>query len=127
MPRNALEFTAFKAGYRADHAIDLTQPPFDADAESWEHPTDYTACLALADAARDAAIDAIRYRSVRDPGRRHNIALLACTAFTGDQPIEYRTWRLSFSPSGINALCDWPEQRIGFPLAMFANDPRIDK
>lgn len=125
LPRNALEFTAFKAGYRADHAIDLTQPPFDADAAAWEHPTDYTACLALADAARDAAIDAIRYRSVRDPGRRHNIAILTCSAFSRDHPDTYRTWRLALSSSGVNALCDSPELRLAFPLSVFQGDRRF--
>ena len=39
---------------RTDRAIDLTRPPLDRDAAAWTHPTDYAACQAIADVAREA-------------------------------------------------------------------------
>jgi hypothetical protein len=48
-------------------AIDLTQPPWLAARPSWVHASDYSATQALADEARDKAIEWIRYESVREP------------------------------------------------------------
>jgi hypothetical protein len=39
----------------------------------WMHATDYRHCQALADTARAAKIEIIRYRSVRDPGQGINL------------------------------------------------------
>lgn len=124
-PRNALEFTAFSVSYAASRAIDLTTGIFAAHSASWESPGDYSACLALADVALEARLDAIRYRSVRDSAHGSNIAILSCEAFTVDRPEEYRTWRLVLSSGGVSALCDWPEQRLALPMSAFAHDPRI--
>lgn len=56
-PRNALEFTAFESRYATKRGIDLLAQPFARHAEHWTHLTDYTACLALADAAHQAGIE----------------------------------------------------------------------
>lgn len=124
-PRNALEFTAFEARFRSAAAIDLTEPPFVREAAKWAEATDYSHCLALADAAREAGVTVIRYQSVRDPAKRANLALLSCTAFAGDKPSGFATWRIALSDRGAVALCDWPEIRLGFPRETFATDPRI--
>ena len=124
-PVNASEHTAFSTRFRTAVAIDLTVPPFDKDVERWIHPTDYTACQALADTARLAGIQVVRYRSARDPRGGRNIALLTCAAFSSRAPLERQTWRLHIDPAGVRALCDFPEQRLAFDRAAFANDPRI--
>jgi len=123
-PANPLEFTAFRTPYAAA-AIDLTAAPFDRDAARWTDPADYGHCLALADAAREAEVAAIRYRSVRDPAGGANLAILSCRAFTAERPLAFTTWRLAISPRGVNALCDWPAARLAFPVAVFGGDPRL--
>lgn len=124
-PRNPLEFTGFCARFAAGTALDLTTAPLSRDAARWTDLADYSACLALADAAREAGVDAIRYRSVRDPQGRANLALLACTAFAEAQPSGFTTWRIALSAHGAIALCDWPERRLGFSPGDFAADPRL--
>jgi len=125
LPANAAEYTAFSAAIATGQAIDLTCPPLDRDAASWTHPTDYAACQALAGAARQAGIDAILYRSVRDPGAGGNMALLTAKGFAAPKPLERQTWRIRLSPLGVQALCDHPPRRIGFSREDFAGDPRI--
>lgn len=124
-PRNALEFTAFEARYATTCAIDLTVEPFAEHSELWIRPTDYAACLALADAALAAGIGLIRYRSVRDPSNGINLALLSCDCFAMPRPIHMTTWRLHFSDYGVNAICDYPDIRLGYTRETFANDPRV--
>ncbi|CAM5622170.1 hypothetical protein MAUB1S_10601 [Mycolicibacterium aubagnense] len=123
-PQDAAEYTAFSATYRADRALDLTRPPLDSNKGAWTHPTDYVACQALADNAREAGLKAIRYQSARDPDGR-NLALLTCTIFSNPQPMEWQTWRVRLSASGVQALCEFPPRRIGFGRTAFAGDPRL--
>lgn len=124
-PANAAEFTAFAAQVATEHAIDLTQPRLVRDRKRWTALTDYAACQALADTARDAGIQAIRYESVRDPQRRTNVALLACAAFAKPRPVDRQSWRLHLGAGGVQALCDSPRTAIEFDRDAFAGDPRI--
>jgi hypothetical protein len=124
-PTNAAEFTAFSVPYRNVRGLDLTKPPLAPDEAAWTHVIDYQSCQALADAAREATIALIRYRSVRDPDRGMNVAILTCSAFARDQPAERQTWRIQFGPSGARAVCEFPEGRLEFTRAAFAADPRI--
>lgn len=123
-PKDAAEYTAFSASIRTERAIDLTRHPLDRDREKWTHKTDYAACQQLADTARDAELEAIRYHSVRDPQGRANIALLSCRAFAKPRPVDRQTWRIRLSSSGVQALCEFPERRLGFDRAAFA-DPQL--
>jgi hypothetical protein len=124
-PANPAEFTAFAARYSTASAIDLMVVPFLPDRPAWTHPTDYDQCQALADAARSAGIELIRYESVRDPAARANIALLACKAFRRNTPQARQTWRLRLGSQGIQALCEFPDNRVEFSRDAFAKDPRI--
>jgi hypothetical protein len=123
-PRNPAEFTAFAVAYRARKAIDLTRGRFKASAADWVHPTDYGACQALADTARDAGIEIIRYRSVRDP-KGMNLALLTCRAFARPEPVALQTWRIHLRASGAQAICEAPRLGIAFDCNAFAADPRV--
>ena len=122
-PANASEYTAFAVRFRTAAGLDLTAPPFDRQQARWSHPTAYAACQALAEAARAAGVQALRYQSARAPGR--NIALLTCKAFGAREPLERQVWRLHVGAPGVRAICDFPEQRLGFDREAFAADPRI--
>ena len=124
-PTNPAEYTAFAAQWATERAIDLTLKPFKAHSAQWSHPTNYSHCQALADAARRAAVDVIRYRSVRDPGKGMNLALLACRVFTKPKPVKRQTWRIRLSTFGAQAICEAPKAGIGFDRAAFGVDPRI--
>ena len=123
-PQNAAEYTVFASDIRTRAAIDLSKPPFDRDAALWTHPTDYRTCQQLADAAREAGVDVIRYASARD-AVGVNLAVLACRAFAAPQPVDRQTWRLDIGATGVRAVCAFPEARLEFDRAAFANDPRI--
>jgi hypothetical protein len=124
-PRDPGEYTAFAAAVRSERAIDLTISPLARDRAAWTHLTDYAACQDLADASRRAEIEIIRYESVRDSGHGANVALLTCRAFERPKPTRRQTWRIRLSPSGIQAICEFPDLRIGFDRDAFAADPRI--
>ena len=124
-PINAVEHPAFAVRVRTSAGIDLAAPPLDRDAARWSHPDDYSACQDLAETARRAAVHAIRYRSVRDPQRGINVALLTCAAFASRAPVARQTWRLYLGATGAAAICDGPPLRLGFDAASFAGDERI--
>jgi hypothetical protein len=124
-PANAAEYTAFSTVYSTRKGIDLTRGRLQRDKALWMDPTSYEACQALSDAARSAGIDVIRYRSVRDPDRGFNLALLACRVFTRPKPVGEQTWRIRLSETGAQAVCESPRSRITFDRTAFAADPRI--
>lgn len=87
--------TAFRTRI-ATTAIDLRLPPLAGDAASWTHPTDYTATQALARQAREAAIGAIVYTSVRAPSPAWCAAVLTPSAFARNGPEQpTQTWWLA--------------------------------
>jgi RES domain len=123
-PENPGEYTAFAARFASVKAVDLTQPPWLDNRSAWANPTDYSACLRLADACRGAGVDVIRYESVRAPGS-YNLALLRCRVFTRRDPVSRQTWRIHFGASGARARCEAPSRTIAFDRTAFASDPRI--
>lgn len=126
-PANAAEYTAFSAKYATRKAIDLAKGKYARDRARWMHPTDYAPCQALAEIARSAGIDVIRYTSVRDPQQKTNVALLACRAFVGHKPTNFQTWHIRLSAAGVHAICESPKSRITFGRRAFAADSRIAK
>jgi len=124
-PANPAEYTAFSAAYATRKAIDLTKGRVAADRARWSHLTDYRACQALAEAARAAKIEIIRYASVRDPGKGKNLALLTCHAFAKGEPAQMQTWRIRVSAAGAQAICELPKSGLTFDRKAFAADPRI--
>lgn len=124
-PVNASEHTAFSVRYGGTKTIDLTRPPLARQRRLWMHPTDYAPCQALAERARMAGIDLIRFASARDPEQRLNVALLTCRAFRSKAPLERQSWRLRLSTSGAQALREFPRTSLDFGRDAFAADPRI--
>lgn len=88
--------TAFRASIGA-LALDLRLPPLVRDRLAWTHRTDYSATQALAKQAREAAVEVIRYESVRDPERGGCAAVLVPTAFSRPKPRAEETWLIAAS------------------------------
>ena len=124
-PENPGEYTAFAVDIATRKAIDLTREPLVRNRAQWTNLSDYTACLDLADTARAAALEAIRYESVRDPQARANIAVLSCRAFAAHDVVDRQTWHLHFGSNGIRATCEAPKLALPFGRAAFAADPRL--
>jgi hypothetical protein len=124
-PANPSEYTGFSAALQTRRMLDLTKPPLNRDAALWRRPADYGPCQALADVARKAETEIIRYGSVRDPAGAANVAVLSCAAFANAEPLEAQTWRIGVSENGGYAIREFPLARIEFGREAFAADPRI--
>ncbi|NBC31758.1 MAG: RES domain-containing protein [Alphaproteobacteria bacterium] len=124
-PANPLELTAFAVRYQAALCLDLTRPPYDDRLDNWTHPTDYAACHAVADEARDLEATAIRSVSARDPDCGRTMALLSCETFVDRAPIRQQSWRMKLSTAGVYARCEAPATQLVFGRGAFARDPRI--
>jgi len=125
LPASPLEHTAFSVACAADRCVSLFAPPLNKDEQSWRHPTDYAQCQDLADIARGADIQAIRYLSVRDPAGGTNCALLSGTAFAARNPQHLQTWHIFPGTVSVRAWCESPSGSLEFRIDEFSNDPRI--
>ncbi len=123
-PDNAAEYRAFSVPVQSDRGLDLTVPPLDRDHAAWTDPVDYEPCQNLADQARVADIDVIRYAAVRDP-LRANVVVLSCRSFAAPGPVELQTWRIGINVAGVHAFCAFPRLSFEFGRACFAEDPRL--
>ncbi len=108
LPERAAEYTGFAVDVAAE-AVDLMDGPLAVERAKWTDPNDYTACLELAEQARDAGAGAIRYQSVRDPDGRANLAVLVCAAFAAPEPVARESWRIMLKPGGAVVLREWPK------------------
>lgn len=124
LPSNAVERTVFCVSVKTTECIDLTAPPLNSDSRIWTDLTDYGPCQGFADIARSAQIKAIRYRSVRDPNKGENVALLSCAAFAG-KPSSQQTWHIMLKPETIQLWCENPRNGYEVLISDLANDPRI--
>ncbi|MEP9354209.1 RES family NAD+ phosphorylase [Xanthobacter sp. KR7-65] len=124
-PRGAGQYTAFAADVASERLLDLTAAPLSRDAALWTDLVNYAPCQQLADVARAAALEIIRYRSVRDVSGGANLAVLTCTAFTAPAPVERRTFHLLIGETGVTAVCEAPRLTLTFGQDAFAADPRL--
>jgi hypothetical protein len=124
-PTNAAEYTAFNAPARSAATLDLTAPPLDRDQTMWTDLQNYEPCQALAEQAREAGADLIRYRAVRDPKGGCALALLTPAPFVGREPVKFETWRMRVGPFGVQALREFPVERYEFSRDAFAADRRL--
>lgn len=124
-PDSAADYTAFSVALEADRMLDLAEPPLSGDEAFWSDLVDYTACQALADAARGAEVALLQYRSVRDPSRGANLAVLSCSAFALPAPLSRQTWKIRPVTARVQALCDFPVASLELAMAEFAADPRL--
>jgi RES domain len=109
---------SFYVKVKSDHSLDLMQAPYSQDKARWMHPNDYSACQQLAQDARAADVELIRYTSVRDPEQRANIALLAPEPLIGAEPVLDQTWQLQIEPGRALFTAAFPAQdRHNFSFA----------
>lgn len=92
--------SVFRTGIDA-RLIDLTLSPFKKSRADWTHPNDYASSQDLARTARLAAVDAIRYESVRDPEHAAAVAVLQPACFRPRKPLEQQTWFLTVRRSAV--------------------------
>jgi len=78
----SIPVTLFEFHAATPRALDLTEPPLAEDGSFWIHKSDYTETQALAECARQANADALRYESVRRAGGK-------CLAFLS--PVVFRS------------------------------------
>jgi hypothetical protein len=123
-PVNPFECTGFSVEVRSPNSLDLTKPPL-ADAAVWRHPVNCGPCQDLADAAREAGAQILRYQSARDPAGGVCIAVLTCAAFAETSPKDRETWWVGINESRAYAIREFPLARIEFGRDAFASDPRI--
>jgi hypothetical protein len=124
LPSSAVEHTVFSVRCQVSLALNLSEPPLDRDSHVWREPVDYSECQALADEARAAGVQAIRYLSVRDPLGGMNCALLSAAAFAAPHPIDPQTWHIFPREHTVRAWCENPPRSLEFRREEF-NDPRL--
>ncbi len=119
-PSNTVEHSAFTVPLKIARALDLTARPFAAQAVTWMHPTDYTACQDFADQARRIDAQLIRYTSVRDPDHGANLALLDPAGFARATPSIEQTWHFRYEAGTMTAYAAMPsDQRFSFSMTQF--------
>jgi hypothetical protein len=124
-PVNPFECTGFRVEVQSHRSLDLTEPPFDADASVWRHPVEYEPCQKLADRARLDGAELLRYWSARSREGGVCVAVLTCAAFAETQPQRFETWRIGVGRTGAYAIREFPPDRFEFDRDDFASDPRI--
>jgi hypothetical protein len=125
LPSAPVEHTVFSVGCASKRLIDLTSPPLVRDVDLWTDPTNYGPCQALADSARTAGVEMIRYESVRDPEGNANCAVLSPPAFSDHRAKTEQTWHIFPRPLSVRAWCENPSLSLEFSRGEFSNDPRI--
>lgn len=96
----SIPVTLFEFHAATLRSLDLTRPPLRRDRTLWTHPSDYSATQALADTARQADAEMLRYESVRRPKSRC-LAFLSPAAFKSvKEPFRnnQQTWNLLLNP-----------------------------
>ena len=98
--------TAFRAHVRTRAALDLTRAPFAAEHARWSSPVSYVHTQQLATAARAAAIELIRYQSVRDPQHAACAAVLDPVIFGRSKPRAQQTWFIAAARERVRCALD---------------------
>lgn len=125
LPDKPVERTAFTVDCKTPRAIDLGAKPFDAERRKWTRLSDYAPCLDLADIARKAGVELIRYESVRDPAGGRNVAVLSVNAIADREPKVTETWHLHVGKNVVRARREFPKKEMEFAVAGFGRDERL--
>jgi hypothetical protein len=117
LPRNPELLTVFSVGYASERHLDLTRPPLNEYRALWTQSDDYDATQALAEEARKAAIEIIRYESVRDPEHGDSLALLTPAAFARPVPLTEQAWHLYLGAGESNFRRSGDGELVTFKVA----------
>jgi hypothetical protein len=82
-------------------AADVRKEAFSGYRAQFEDRRNYAYCQAFANAAREAKIEAIVYRSVRDPLAGGCLAVLSPSAFAKPAPIAQESWTMSVTADRV--------------------------
>ena len=96
----SIPVTLFEFHAATQRALDLSRPPLVEDRTLWMLPDDYTSTQALADNARQASAEVLRYESVRRLNGRC-LAILSPVAFRSvAEPLSnnQQSWSLLINP-----------------------------
>ncbi|ARS29286.1 RES family NAD+ phosphorylase [Sphingomonas sp. KC8] len=119
-PTTVVEHSAFTVPVNLARAIDLTDTRWLAHAARWNDPVDYAACQQLATQARQIGAQGLVYTSVRDPGRRRNLALFDPTGFAAPAPNIETTWHFRYEDGVLTTFAAFPsDTRYSFTFADF--------
>lgn len=116
-PRTPTPMSAFAVRVRAVRALDLMAGRLARDHHLWAHPADYSATQALAAAAREADVQALRAPSARKEGGR-NVAVLAAAALV-PPPRPHSSWAFTASDNGLIATREMSNHSLRFAAADF--------
>lgn len=94
--------------------VDLMALPWSRHAKAWQHPNDYSATQALAEAAADQGVHWIRYASVRDPGGVCAVALVPA-ALSARTPLPESRWHCKATRSSV--MMSGPGQHLVWDFA----------
>lgn len=113
LPKTAFNYTAFQSHVSTTKALDLTShPDLSQFSQIWESPDNYLGCQRLALEAREKGVEAIIFKSVRDPDGRTNIAVLSPSVFSDPQPNLQQTWTIVCNHHGMQIACEMPHTRL---------------
>jgi len=97
-------------------AIDLRVAPLNRDRLLWTSRDDYSHCQRLGQAAREAKLDVIRYRSVRDPRGGACAAVMTPSALQSPPDTE-QSWHLAVTRTRVTWQRDSVLHSEGFEFA----------
>ncbi len=97
------QHTLFAAEFRAERAVRLQDPPFDAFRAALTHPADYSASQPLGARLRAAGVQLFEFVSAREPAGGINVALFTPTALARPAPVAQDAW-----------LCETTARRVRF-------------
>ena len=121
------EWADFSTRVATERCVDLTAEGWDGVREEMESATSYAATQALGGEMRGAGVEAVRYRSVRDPGRRANLGLFTPRAFAQRSPdlARSRVWLVLADAASVRVARKRPfalGESYHFPEAGFRVD-----
>lgn len=108
------EHSFFEAGVRG-RCADLAASPWKASAKAWRHPSDFSACQALAAEARVRDLAWIRYAAVRTDGLCG--AVLRPDALSVKEPLAQQTWACKTTSTGAYFQRPGSAERYEFQAA----------
>jgi hypothetical protein len=98
------ELTSFSAAVRTERGVDLTRRPFSAHESALTSRTSYADTQPLGGAMREAGVEAVRYRSARDPDGGCNIGVFDAGAFGSARPRRLESWHCTTSPDTVEVV-----------------------
>lgn len=118
------QHTLFGAAFETAQGVRLHMPPFDDYQTALTDHNDYSATQQLGQIMRENGVQAIEYRSARDPLQSINVALYSSEVFTRPRPIFQEAYVCETTPSTV-AFVSSEKQMFSFDRNSFMVDGAI--